>query len=207
MVDRWINWYVGLDVGIRGAVFAINLDSEECCFTDTPLGDPKYLANPKGSAKKENRYDLAGMLAALEPFAGGVLSKEAIRGFAGGYPTKEAQKTFGNGLWTMAAHVNRLEVREHEPSTWKSFMLAGVGGMRAEKHIAVELARRLFPGAAEIFLTSKDGRADAALLAYYEILGEARRFELKADHKRGIINYRPVRCRLIQVPEARRVWA
>lgn len=49
-----------------------------------------------------------------------------------------------------------------KPSVWKGLM-----GLNSEKHLSVERIKSLFPKQIDLFPASKDGRAEAALLAIF----------------------------------------
>lgn len=75
------------------------------------------------------------------------------------------------GAQRMVVTVRKFPVTEVTPTVWKTSM-----GLSSDKKKSLALAKQMFPRHAHLFGRSKDdGRAEAALLAYYgrcKLLGE-----------------------------------
>lgn len=83
--------------------------------------------------------------------------------------------TFGKnvGMALMTAYSISSDVHHISPTVWKKFfnLQKHVEMTKtAFKHMSVELARRIWPTYETAFAYSKDGRAEAALIALYEYL-------------------------------------
>lgn len=81
----------------------------------------------------------------------------------------------GYGIWLGVLAAEKIAYEIVSPVTWKKRMV-GSGGKDKLKSIA--RAKALFPGLEDKFLKSKDGRAEAMLLAEYaRIRGMGRKLE------------------------------
>ncbi|MDE2100187.1 MAG: hypothetical protein KGL39_23225 [Patescibacteria group bacterium] len=177
--DRWIPWRLGIDVGVKGCVAAYNAVTKELRLFELPYRQ-RPLASPKGKRKFESVPKPEEWLKAFEEYAGAQVIIEDLAALAGHYAYSEAQLMESFGMIQMACVAHRLTIVTVHPTSWKAFMFRDLGGMRAEKSVSVEIAKLLWPAAAEVLLKTKDGRADALNLLCYDLLGERQRMEMKA---------------------------
>jgi Holliday junction resolvasome RuvABC endonuclease subunit len=161
-----MKYRMGIDPDKKGAVFVIDKDMKEApVILDVPLVTIETKDGP------ETAYNLAAMVAQLAPYRGNakaVLEHQRSYGFGDNAKTL-AKLCFGYGAWAMALTVCGIPFITPEPKQWKVRML---GSKNASKHDAVDRAKELFPEVAKLFLITKNGRADAGLMAYYGILLE-----------------------------------
>lgn len=143
---------LGIDPGKAGSLAAINDRMEVILMVDMPTNDKGYLnAILKHSFAPDRTY-----LESVHALPG----QSTVAGFSYGKNVGKAEllaESFGN-------------VVQVSPVKWKKEL----GLVRREgesktdfKHRSVELARQLFPEVSKELKISKDGRAEALLIAYY----------------------------------------
>lgn len=153
--------FVGIDPGKSGAICVLDHNSTILALDDTPV-----LTIKKGK-KKRREYEVDAMVRLL----GYVVRHqirfivlEAVHAMPGQGVTSMFSMGEGLGLWKGILTALGLPFNLVAPQRWKKAML---DHLPKEKFSSVLQARRLWPGHAEKFLKSKDGRAEAALMAEY----------------------------------------
>lgn len=153
--------YVGIDVGLSGAVAILHEDNR-VEFYDTPT---------VALARKMD-YDLPGMLQILERVNDlDLATKKVLCGLERVHSMPgqgvASMFSFGGGFraWEMALVCLRLPYQLVSPQRWKKAMMDGEA---KEKDASRVVACRLFPGqAGELKLKKHHGRADALLIAEF----------------------------------------
>lgn len=156
--------FVGVDPGLSGAIALFDNESQELVavhdmpLTTTQAGsrhiDP-YAIRPL-------LYDREVRLALVEKVSGGTYRDATgqVRG-QGSAASFNFGKATGIVIGVLAGC--RVPVREVHPSVWKALL-----NLSKEKALSRKKASELFPSHAEKFARAKDdGRAEAALLAWY----------------------------------------
>ena len=167
--------YIGLDPGVEGAI-ALLTGKREIVIMDMPaltvaIGKKKHSYVDPHEIKRRlcALVDQARNLD-LQPIA----CLEDVHGtpqvFKGGKPIGKgpiAQFSLGNskGHLEMALAFLDIPIFRVRPEVWKKAM----GLLGREKDASIKLAKELFPEAAEdLQYKTKDGRAEALLLAGYQ---------------------------------------
>lgn len=157
--------FVGIDPGKSGAVLAIKSTLEIILVADTPT-----LKGRKG-----REYDIPEMAATLRRATLGRPCEVVIERVHS-MPSQGVVSTFsfgmGYGIWLGILGALELPYRQVRPSDWMKHLLKGMPGEGKER--AILFARQMFP-ALELVppgcRVARDGRADAACLAYYGAKG------------------------------------
>lgn len=157
---------LGIDNGLSGAVGVIRQDGSAAVH-DTPAGG--------------GEYQIGAMVALLT----GIIEKSQPAGPPGHYavhcyleqaqsmPGQGVATSFkigvGYGIWQAVLTSLGIPWTKVPPSVWKRVMQITAPGKTPteRKHIAVARAQQLFPQLAGSLLVSKDGRAEALLIARY----------------------------------------
>lgn len=154
-----MRYFLGIDPGLTGAL----------AFYDPKTGDLQVWDMPtheiKVNGKKKNRLDLFGLANIVDP-----LSQEVILAGVeevGAMPKQGVSSSFNFGFSAgcaqMVVAANAIPLRTVRPAVWKRAMQIGSDKARARRE-----ASRLLPRHAGLWtLVKHDGRAEAALLAYY----------------------------------------
>lgn len=156
---------IGIDPGMDGAVVAIQGDTREIItVTDCPT-------LPAGKGRD---YDIPAMAEVLRT---SILANMAtvILEQAQAMPKQGVASTFnfgrGFGIWLGILGALEIPYRTVRPSQWTKRIFSGLPGKGKER--SVQFARRMFP-ALELVPPGcrkpRDGRADAACLAYYGVV-------------------------------------
>lgn len=149
---------VGVDPGLQGAIAFVRLDMGDASVHDLPVLDRKIdiFALSEMLEQVRERFDLR--LCLIESAM--ILPRQnAISGL-----------TVGRNYGRLAGCIElaRVPLQEVTPATWKR-QLFGVKktgvDRKAIKEAAISKARMMFPHLAHSLLKSKDGRAEALLLA------------------------------------------
>jgi len=145
--------FVGIDIGLEGAIAAIDEHRNVLCLHDTPL-----------IKAKRHDYDVAGMYALLtdlhrqHPHMLAVIEEAQAMPGMGQSSRLSLGKGFGFWVGMLVGKVPYVTVR---PGTWKKEL-----ALPADKELVRKKASAFFPGAA---LTRKKdhNRAEALFLAHY----------------------------------------
>lgn len=153
---------VGIDLGLRGALAALDLDGRLVALADMPTlpiaGRPDY--------------DVDALAAWLDRQAPGLLAVgiEYVHAMPRRLGGSLASFSLGraSGLVEMWARARRVPLEIVPPRVWQRAMLPVRRGRGAaqSKQAALLTARRLFPDA-PLGRPSRHGRADALLIAEY----------------------------------------
>jgi len=139
---------------------------------DPQVGEDRYQAFEIGvplQVKDKIQTHKRNLMIGLEKVNAGVFGK----GREGSKMGATSAFNFGKGFGTILGAITALRIpfEEIHPATWKAAVLAG---MAKDKSGSVVKACQLFPDKAELFsyrkgklVVNKDGRAEAALIAYY----------------------------------------
>ena len=140
-------WY-GVDPGARGAVACVSHTGSFLVVRDLPTTNEEWLEWLQYPVKPKISYCTCENVHALP-------GQSTVAGF-----------TFGKNVAKAELLAELLTTCESpllvSPQKWKKFF-----GLDKDKHKSVELARELFPEASDYLLKSKDGRAEALLIAEY----------------------------------------
>lgn len=154
-------FFVGIDCGLKGAItFYDPLDLENGLQVyDMPVF-PSHIKD----RKQPNGDALFTLFNTLEPFIHEPIYFEQPHamprdGAAGAF-------TFGEGVGIVKGVLMSLTLHYFpiQPAVWKAKM--GIGKDKSESVAKAKELFRLHKNAEEVFLKSKDGRAESALLAY-----------------------------------------
>jgi len=167
----WLS--VGIDGGLHGAVVAITNTLEVFAYFDTPIID----LGAKGKTK--NAFLEQEMVSRLEEVVKSALGMPVMVMLEQARPmTKQGvSSTFktgeGFGLWKGILAGLKLSYEIVPAQTWMKRVVTGVGGDDTKAR-SVAKCQRLFPALPltkpKGKVASLDGRADAALLAYYGLV-------------------------------------
>lgn len=138
----------GLDPGKFGALACVSADGRYISVQDLPQSDEEWIdllqidySRPRDYCTLENVHALP--------------NQSTVAGF-----------TFGKNVGKAELLAENLSSVEAPllvtPQRWKKYFK-----LDKDKHKSVELAREMFPQAEELLLYSKDGRAEALLIAEY----------------------------------------
>ena len=148
MILPTYEFFYGIDPGAKGALACINADGTLKFVEDLPDNDEDWVGLLQYPTKLYNT------LCALEDVHA-LPRQSTVAGF-----------TFGKNVGKAELLATLLSTIEDPvlvtPQKWKKFF-----GLDKDKHKSVDLARELFPTAEELLLYSKDGRAEALLIAEY----------------------------------------
>jgi crossover junction endodeoxyribonuclease RuvC len=163
--------FVGIDVGITGAVAVLNPETNDVRFYDNPVLEIKVGKHFKNVP---DTYQMAVILEDIATAAGGkdnlLVSIEKVQAMpGGGERSMGATSAFsfgcGFGMWLGVLAALRLPHQQIHPATWKARIMAGFG---KEKDASRQVAMQHYPRAAkDLNLKKHHGRADAALLARF----------------------------------------
>lgn len=167
--------YIGLDPGVEGAIALLTSD-RKIVIVDMPILEVKYngrkhtYVDPLELKRRLTQLVGKARELGLQPVALLEDVHATPQKFVGGKPIGKgpvAQFSLGNSKGHLEMALAFLEVPYYRvsPETWKkAFNLLG-----RDKEASVKLAKELFPEAAEdLRYKTKDGRAEALLLAGYQ---------------------------------------
>lgn len=148
-------YYVGIDPGSKGAIAFLNYDGSFNSVVDMPTVD-QFMDELKHSNRWDNEGDFTVAIESVHPLPG--QSCMASFSYGGNFLLARAI-----GFWYNSSPVLVT------PQKWKSFYDLRRGKEESKtqyKHRSVEKARMLYPQAD--LPISKDGRAEALLIARYQ---------------------------------------
>jgi crossover junction endodeoxyribonuclease RuvC len=155
---------IGIDPGIKGAVAAIRESDRsliELVDCPTRRADGKTLYDVPEMAHTIRRLSLLGEATVILEQAQSMPGQGVVSMFSAG-------RSFG--LWEGILSALDVPFRTVRPNVWTKRLFTGMPGESKGKFRSIQFALRMFPG---IMLTPqrgrtpKDGRADAACLAYW----------------------------------------
>ena len=153
---------IGIDPGLKGAIAVINAETKELLGLEdcpTMINDRKPI------------YDVGEMAAVIRRFcllgdATVILEQQQAM------PKQGVSSTFtigrGFGIWQGILGALEIPYRIVRPMVWTKRIFTGMPG--EGKFRAIQFAMQMFPGielTPQRCRTPKDGRADAACLAYW----------------------------------------
>ena len=152
------NRFIGIDPGSKGAIAIIDENFDVVSFIDL---DKEY---------RPYEYALYCLQDDNNSWRNTVVTVEDVCGRPG--QSCSANTTFMKlaGMAELTGHVIATEFLLVKPQIWKkhyNLIFPKTVSKTEKKHHSVELARELFPDSAEKLLLSKDGRAEALLIAEY----------------------------------------
>jgi crossover junction endodeoxyribonuclease RuvC len=153
--------FLGIDPGLNGA---IALYTQTCDSYDLETHDiPTHEITVNG--RKRNRVDLHSLARIVANLAPGV--ELAIIEDVHAMPKQGVTSSFSFGFVAGAIQgvvaANNLRVQLVQPGPWKRYF-----GVTADKDSSRRCASQLFPAYSHLWARKKDdGRAEAAILAYY----------------------------------------
>ena len=148
-------YYVGIDPGSKGAMAIINKagDVADIIDLDNDVGSYSMLCYRFGEDDYKDYY----------------VAVEDVCGRPG--QSCVANTTFMKlaGYAELLGNMMSTEYSKVKPQTWKKhFGLISKGLTKTQrKHLSIDLAKELFPAVANKLTASKDGRAEALLIARY----------------------------------------
>jgi crossover junction endodeoxyribonuclease RuvC len=149
--------HIGLDPGLSGACAILADDGALLGLHDTPV------LTLKGARGAKQCYDVPGMVAMLQPYAGAglhVMIEESQS-----MPQQGVRSMFtigyGYGLWIGILAALQIPYTAIRPAVWKKTLSLG-----KDKEASRLRAQQLFPGA-DLRLRKHHGRAESLLLAWY----------------------------------------
>lgn len=168
---------IGVDPGIHGGIFACDEGRNILCCKDTPTKKSSRGTEYDAVAM----YETISELVTLYPLFHVTIERQQVMRSRSGEKqgaVSAFSTGFGYGLWLgIFAACGIASYNDVPPQTWTSMMFRGMVGTGKARSIA--LAMRVFPGIELVpkgCRAPRDGRADAACLAYYGLrLAMARR--------------------------------
>ena len=151
------NRYIGIDAGSKGAVAVIDDNNTVLVIKDLDKDYYTYWCIQQDLADIEGLYE--------ETY----VAVEDVCGRPG--QSCQANTTFMKlaGMAELTGFSIASEYLKVKPQVWKKhFGLITKGLTKTErKHLSIDLAKKLFPAVADQLTASKDGRAEALLIARY----------------------------------------
>ena len=148
MILRTSERFWGLDPGKFGAVACVSADGRFLSVEDLPQTDEEWIELLQIDYNRPRDYCTLESVHALP-------NQSTVAGF-----------TFGKNVGKAELLAENLSSFEAPllvtPQKWKKYYK-----LDKDKHKSVELAREMFPSAEELLKYSKDGRAEALLIAEY----------------------------------------
>ena len=142
-------FFIGIDPGKSGAVAIINKKSECVHLFDCPVNGKDI--------------DIQNIVQELEGFKENVFCViEKSQAMPGQGVTSMFNYGVGYGIYKGVLTTLRIPFEEIQPKKWKSDF-----SLDSDKNKSIVKAKQLFPSEAGKILKSKDGRAEALLIAEY----------------------------------------
>lgn len=149
-------YYVGIDSGAKGAIAFLNSDGSYNSVVDMPTVE-NFIDGLKKGLWNDDGDDFVVAIESVHPLPG--QSCMASFSYGGNFMLAKAIGMFYNKHPYMVS-----------PQKWKGYYGLKRGKEESKtdyKHRSVELAKKLFPSATDLLIISKDGRAEALLIARY----------------------------------------
>lgn len=154
-----MQYFLGIDPGLSGALAFYNPKTDELKVWDMPVHETKV------AGKKKRRLDITALANILDPL--GALVIMAAVEEVGAMPKQGVSSSFNFGFSAgcaqMVVAAYFIPMQLVRPNVWKKAL-----HVTGDKNEARRQASRLLPKHATNWpLVKHDGRAEAALLAYY----------------------------------------
>lgn len=149
-------YYVGIDPGSKGAIAFLNSDGSYNSVVDMPTVE-NFIDGLKKGLWDDDGDDFVVAIESVHPLPG--QSCMASFSYGGNFMLAKAL-----GIWYNSTPYMVV------PQLWKKHYGLKRGKEESKtdyKHRSVELAKKLFPSATDLLTISKDGRAEALLIAKY----------------------------------------
>ena len=180
---------IGCDPGTSGAIAILDTTTGELNIHDVPSLQIKTKAagnrKTKSGFRLKTELDISGLANLLRPYK---FEAHAIIESVHSMPAQGVASVFSFGFAAGALRgvIETLQIPHTlvTPRAWKKLVLAGMG---KEKDASIARAKQLFPKLASVFLKTKDGRAESALMAWYG----------KQTLEKGSSEEKPRRSRLV----------
>jgi hypothetical protein len=149
--------HIGIDPGLSGALCVLAPDGALVALYDTPV---LTLTLARGT---KQTYDVPGMCALLQPYAGAGLHVliEESQAMPGQGVRSMWTTGYGYGLWLGILAALQIPYTPVRPVVWKKAV-----GLGKDKEQARLRAQQLYPQA-DLRRKKDHGRAEALLLAWY----------------------------------------
>lgn len=167
-----MEYYCGIDPGIKGAIVVIDALLNVVYYSDIPII----------RTKKKSHYDLQAMSKIVDEliYYFPLICIETQQSM----PYQSARSTFscgyGYGIWIGFLACTHLTYFSCAPKVWQKEALRGAAKPEEKKRRAILRCQQIFP---EFVLSRSpggailDGRSDAAMMAYYTYLITGRKEE------------------------------
>ena len=158
---------IGIDPGINGGVAFLSADRLD--IFDIPVIESfKSTRTKSGNYKKRREVDCLKLDRLLSEYSHEqveLIIMEKVAAMPG--QGVSSMFSFGQSVGRIEGVIMPMYPPDPivyvSPIVWKKYH----GLLKTEKYAAVELCRQKYPGLSDSFLKSKDGRADAVLIAEY----------------------------------------
>ena len=150
----------GIDPGANGAIAIIDSKHNVFMVADMPKDDKTFVDIIRNNIYKPDKTYLEDVHA--------LPRQSTVASFTFGKNVGKAE--------LLAECLGNVELVS--PTVWKKALgLKRIEGENktAYKHRSIALAKELFPECAKMLTASKDGRAEALLIAYYGLLNERKK--------------------------------
>jgi len=147
---------LGIDPGLKGALAFYVPASKELSFYDMPLR--------KNSISKKNVINIPTLNRTIGLYASGInfAAIEDVASMPNDGVVSAFRFGFGTGILHGVVAAHGIKIVPIKAGVWKSAL-----GLDRVKANSIALAKKLFPDNAAQFTKSKDGRAEAALIAHF----------------------------------------
>jgi len=143
-------YYIGIDPGKRGAIAIIDDNSNAITVIDCPVfRDTKDI-------------DILSIIDLLQAYNQSRCVIEKSQAMPGQGVVSMFNYGKGYGIYLGILECLDIKYNQVPPQTWKRRY-----NLSKDKQLSIDLAKKLFPECAKKLLKSKDGRAEALLLAQY----------------------------------------
>lgn len=156
-------WYVGIDPGLTGAIAFYDLANDKL----GPVWDMPTLTVKVGTTKRDqlDAHMLLAYLRELNRFSVKKVALERVQGYGKQGAVSSFNFGMSAGMTYMGVVSTEIPLDHVRPQIWKRAVQCGT-----DEASILRRARELFPGRDDWFGPKggfKDGRAEAAMLAYY----------------------------------------
>lgn len=148
--------FIGIDPGLKGAIAIINSNDEVVHVRDLPQTIKEYLDMVKETTKL---YGIVAVENVIGRPGQSVIANTTFMKYAG------YAEMLGMSFTNCEDNFYKVY-----PQTWKKYY--GLTGNKTltvtqRKAMSIDLAKKFYPKMSDVFLKSKDGRAEAVLIARY----------------------------------------